>query len=527
MSLAGEREGRSRPAPPAAAGAEADAWRDWYVAGAVLAGGYIALIALFWGAAAAAVEVWYDSATFNHGFLILPLCGWLAWTRRQRLAGLAPRPNFWGLMPMVALAFAWYVGELMGVLLIQQLALIGMIQTLTFTVIGWRAARAMAFPLFYLLFAVPFGDFMIAPLQDFTAVFVVEGLRLVGIPVFLDGVFISIPNGNFEVAEACAGVRFLIATIALGTLFADITYRSWWRRAAFMLLALAVPILANGLRAFGIVIIAHLTDNEVAVGIDHIVYGWVFFAFVTFVLLAVGMTFREHFALSDKRGNIVAAPRPGARHGTREAAAGLAALVLAAVAPALAWRGAEADAPATATVSVPAVAAPWHAADSYEGNWAPAFPGADARLLATYRSPQAQVQVFIAYFSRQHEKAELVGYENRILPEEGPWSRIGSGRIVARIDGRPAEIAYTRARGRGNTRLIWHWYWVNGRFVGRDLDAKIQQAVARLLGGTRQSAAIAVATDYYDSQEEAAATLQAFLDSLPPLGPALAAAGTR
>jgi len=525
MSLAEEREDGPGAAPTADE-SEGDAWRAWYVAGGVLAGGYIALIALFWGAAAAAVEVWYDSATFNHGFLILPLCGWLAWTRRQRLLGLAPRPNFWGLAPMAVLAFVWYAGELMGLLLIQQFALIGMIQTLTFTVIGWRATRAMAFPLFYLLFAVPFGDFMIAPLQDFTAVFVVEGLRLVGIPVFLDGIFISIPNGNFEVAEACAGVRFLIATIALGTLFADITYRSWWRRAAFMLLALAVPIVANGLRAFGIVIIAHLTDNEVAVGVDHIVYGWVFFAFVTFILLAVGMTFREHFALSERRGALVAAP-PGARHGTRAAVAGLAALVLAAVAPAHAWRS-EAAAPVARTaVPAPDIAAPWRPVDRYEGTWQPVFPGADSRLLATYRSPQARVHLFVAYFSRQREDAELVGYENRLLPDDSPWMRAGSGRTVARIDGRKIGIGYTRARGRGTARLIWHWYWVNDRFVGRDLDAKIQQAAARLLRGAPQAAAIAVATDYYDSQEEAAATLQAFLDSLAPLGPALAAAGTR
>ncbi|MHA1114508.1 MAG: archaeosortase/exosortase family protein, partial [Alphaproteobacteria bacterium] len=179
MNVAEKREGGPAATDMTVAPAGTAMWRNWRTAGTVLVCGYVALIVLFWGAASAAVEVWYDSATFNHGFLILPICGWLAWTRRHRLHGLAPTPSFWGLAPMAVLALVWFVGDVMGLLLIQQFALVGMFQVLVFTVIGWRAARAMAFPLFYLVFAVPFGDFMIAPLQDFTAVFVVEGLRLV------------------------------------------------------------------------------------------------------------------------------------------------------------------------------------------------------------------------------------------------------------------------------------------------------------------------------------------------------------
>src|SRR5690606_38290500 len=64
-----------------------------------------------------------------------------------------------------------------------------------------------------------------------------------------------------------------------------------------------IPIVANWVRAYGIVMIAHLTDNEVAVGVDHIIYGWVFFAFVTLVLLGVGMTFRDADPVPDTNGS--------------------------------------------------------------------------------------------------------------------------------------------------------------------------------------------------------------------------------
>jgi exosortase len=69
-------------------------------------------------------------------------------------------------------------------------------------------------------------------------------------------VFITAPGGYFEVAEACSGVKFLIAMVAYGTLVANVCFRSWPRRAAFMAMALVVPILANGVRAWGTVFIA-------------------------------------------------------------------------------------------------------------------------------------------------------------------------------------------------------------------------------------------------------------------------------
>jgi hypothetical protein len=54
-----------------------------------------------------------------------------------------------------------------------------------------------------------------------------------------------------------------------------------------------VPIIANGLRAFGIIMLAHLTDNRLAAGADHIVYGWGFFVAVTLFLIWVGLKFRD------------------------------------------------------------------------------------------------------------------------------------------------------------------------------------------------------------------------------------------
>ena len=265
--------GRSQPRTVEPVGPDtAQAWRH---AAWALGLGLAALLAVFWQTAWSAVSTWSSSDTFGHCFLIIPAAGYLAWRRKSALLPVPPEATLWGLVLLVPAATGWLIGELSGTLVIQQFALVAMAQSLIWTVLGHRAARILAFPLFFLFFAVPFGEFLIAPMQDFTAHFVVRALRMTSMPVFVDGWMIYIPSGSFHVAEACAGVRFLISTIALGFLATDLLYRSIWRRLAFVALAVALPIVANGFRAFGIVITAHLSDFEIAAGADHVTYGLV------------------------------------------------------------------------------------------------------------------------------------------------------------------------------------------------------------------------------------------------------------
>jgi exosortase A len=218
-------------------------------AAASLAFGVAVLISLFWDTAATMVRTWQGSELYAHGFLIVPIAGFLCWRRRQALAQSTPAPWLWGLVAMAAAAFAWVLGAAADTLAVQQLALVAMVQALAVTVLGPRVSQVLAVPLLYLTFAVPFGSFLIAPLQDLTARFTVVVLQLVGVPVRVDGLLLHIPGASFVVAEACAGLRFLLSTLALSVLAADLFYRSRARWLTFMALAVAVPVIANILRA--------------------------------------------------------------------------------------------------------------------------------------------------------------------------------------------------------------------------------------------------------------------------------------
>src|SRR5215218_3359752 len=121
---------------------------------------------------------------------------------------------------------------------------------------------------------------MVPWMQDITAAFVGHGLALLRVPAYVDGYTIEIPEGTFYVAEACAGLRFLIASIAFGVLYALLMYRSPVRRGVFILVSIVVPVIANGFRALGIVVLGHVLGSAEAAAADHVLYGWIFFSLV-------------------------------------------------------------------------------------------------------------------------------------------------------------------------------------------------------------------------------------------------------
>lgn len=514
------------PPRPAGEGEEAmpspfrESWRAaWWVYGV----GFAAIIALFWETVADTAATWYDDAAYNHGFLILPICAYLIWIRRSELAQLAPRPCWWGLVIVAGAGFGWLLGELGAVRIVQQFSVVGLMEGLFLTVFGWRIAWLLRFALFYLFLAIPFGQFMVPWLQDFTAEFAAAAVRLFGVPVFMDGLFISIPEGNFVVAEACAGVRFLIATLALGFLFAHLTYKSVWRKVIFLVLCFIVPIIANGIRAFAIVMAGHVSNMTVAVGIDHIFYGWVLFAIITLLLLWVGMLFRDREPGQSMKTDDFEPDPPGrgAKAGLLAGAA-VACLAVTLVAPlyadVIADRVVQS---AKVTVPVPEVGGGWRYLPGYRDSWRPQFPHADTVRIASYGKGKQTVHLAIAYFAHQRQGAEAVYFGN-VPYDEKNWSRAGGGTAQAPVDGTERTVAMTRMVYHGTGRVVWHWYWIGGHHTASGLMGKLFEVRAKLLGGEQAGAYIAVATDYGDRPAEAVPVLTDFLSSLKPLSPVLA-----
>ena len=178
---------------------------------------------------------------------------------------------------------------------------------------------------------MPFGEFLTPGLQDITTFFIRHGLEILGVPAYIDGYVIEIPQGTFFVAEACAGLRFLIASIAFGCLYALLMYRSPLRRGVFILVSILVPIIANGFRAIGIVYLGYILGSAEAAAADHILYGWIFFSLVILLLIALGLPFREDEVSTRSASRFVQTAPAVSLRGVFPVAAGIA--IVAAVGP--------------------------------------------------------------------------------------------------------------------------------------------------------------------------------------------------
>jgi exosortase A len=250
------------------------------------------------------VSVWLGSETYSYCLFILPICLYLIYEKQAQLVLVPLKPSLLLLIPLLLGQVVFLLSDLAGIGVLTHLSAYGSLVCIIGIVYGLNVLKFLMFPLGYLILSVPMGEELVPALQNITADICIFLIELVGIPVYREGLYIYIPNGAFVVAEACSGIRFLISMVAIGTLYAYLYYQSIWRRLVFVALSFIIPIIANGIRAFGIIYVGHKTDMEHAVGVDHIVYGWLFFSIVLFLLMVIGKIWREDLSNVIKNSDV-------------------------------------------------------------------------------------------------------------------------------------------------------------------------------------------------------------------------------
>lgn len=471
------------------------------------------LAAVFRRDISGAIGVWIESTAYNHCFLILPLVGYLLWERRAVIGSVSPRPSFWPLLAMPLLSIAWLVAAILDIQEARQLILVAIFEVVLLVVLGPRLVWLLLAPLLFLFFLVPSGAFLVPSLQKITADFSIAGLQALGIPVFSDGFMIEIPEGTFEVAEACAGLRFLIASTVFGCFFAIVMYRSFIRRIFFIGLSIVVPIAANGLRALGIIVLAHVEGSAAAVEADHILYGWLFFSLVIIVLIAIGMTFAQkpvsHIAV--RRDQLPKAPA------WRTAAAMTAAVLLALTGPAYAARLNALYPPAPLPeAKAPAVAPPWHISSDPGADWRPLVTGADGEFFQAFEEPGSGVVLrYVALYRLRAIANSLTTTGNRLV-DDARWHIASYGRAEGSFDGRKTTVASTETVSGQRRRLVWSFYVVDGRIAAGLIETKLLQARAVLFERAPMAAFVAISASMDDPNDPAERQLSRFLAASQP-----------
>ena len=258
------------------------------------------------------VGLWYDwdhDPNYSHGFIVPFMSAYFVYERWEQLQKLPPQPHLLGI-PLLMLGVAILViGSVGAELFAQRLSFIVVIAGLALLIFGKRILMTLSLPLVFLLFMIPLPAIVVNtiafPLQIFAAQTASFCLFNLGIPVLREGNLISLAGSTLEVAEACSGLRSLVALLALGTVYGYFSQRQMWKRWALVLLSIPIAILANAFRVTGTGLLANYWGTEAAEGFYHTFEGWIVFVVAFILLLACGMVIgkigkhpRRHSTLS-------------------------------------------------------------------------------------------------------------------------------------------------------------------------------------------------------------------------------------
>lgn len=240
-----------------------------------------------------AIDVWSVSEIYTHCFLVIPCSIYFIFQKRHQIISQTIKPNYWILPFIIATLLIQLFGYIGDIKLFMHIATFSALPLIIWMVLGNKAAKEITFPLFLIVLSIPVGDQLIPYLQDITTNMAVPLLELSNVPVYRKGYYLDIPEGRFLVAEACSGISFLIASFVFGCLYAYVSFTRLSKQLIFVVISILVPIFANSLRVYGIILTAHLTDMEYAAGADHIIYGGIFYSFIIFLLIVIGEKFRD------------------------------------------------------------------------------------------------------------------------------------------------------------------------------------------------------------------------------------------
>ncbi len=270
-----------------------------------------AIVFVYWQVLQKLVIVWWSDENYQHGLLIPFLIGYLLWLEKARLAKIMGRELILGGGAIIAAALILLLGGTLGAeLFTQRWSFVLMLAGIAVYFFGWRILKMLSVPLALLAFAVPIPAILwnqIAfPLQLLATDLAVSWIRLAAVPAVKFGNIIEIlPVGagqtvQFEVVEACSGIRSLMTLATLALVYAFFTRRienyekiavwrnsDFWRAVFLLAAALPIAVLTNAGRIVATVLIARSYGKETADGFLHGFSGWlVYLAALTLVFLS-------------------------------------------------------------------------------------------------------------------------------------------------------------------------------------------------------------------------------------------------
>lgn len=224
-------------------------------------------------------SVWANNENYSHGFAIVPLSLFILWRQRSELTNAAEANTGQrkGLL-FAIFALIIYILALAGG--IQTLSSLSMIFFLAGTILylwGSQVLRMTAFPLMLLALMIPVPSQLLAamtiPLQLLVTEIAGALAGSIGIPIYIQGNLIHLPNQIFEVVEACSGLRSIMTLITLGAFMGYFTLNTNWQRVLLIVSALPIAIIVNSGRVLAMVVFSFYFNIDLLQGKPHTFFG--------------------------------------------------------------------------------------------------------------------------------------------------------------------------------------------------------------------------------------------------------------
>ncbi len=217
--------------------------------------------------------VWQHDANYSHGFLIVPLAIHFAWEKKKKLQRAPLGHSWWGVAFLLAATLALSVGRLGVELMSMRSAFVLTLIGLVLLLLGKEVFRIFVFPLFFLFLMIPLPQSIVNivafPLQLIAAQMAVSVMQTFGIPTLLEGNIIHLANTQLFVAEACSGLRSLMALITLGVVFAYFFRKNIFERGILVASTIPIAVLVNAFRVGLTGILTYRIDPKFAEGAIH------------------------------------------------------------------------------------------------------------------------------------------------------------------------------------------------------------------------------------------------------------------
>jgi len=237
----------------------------------------------------ALVRQWADDPDMGHGFFVPAIAAAIAWQKRDQLAGMIPKPNWWGLGIMLWAGFQLYMATLGAELFLARTSLVISIIGAVVLLGGTAYARLFGFPLFLLFFMVPIPAIIYNqitfPLQLIASRAAESTIDLLQIPVIREGNILILPQATLNVVEACSGIRSLLTLTFMALVYGYVFEKRTWVRIVLFFSTIPIAIAANAGRVAFTGVISQFKP-ELAEGWFHEAQGLVIFMIALAILVA-------------------------------------------------------------------------------------------------------------------------------------------------------------------------------------------------------------------------------------------------